>query len=42
MPTALKVGDTLPGDTTFTYVPYPPDHGEITSSRITISYNAKR
>ncbi|TVY23529.1 Peroxiredoxin Asp f3 [Lachnellula hyalina] len=36
----LKVGDSIPSDTKFTYVPYTPEAGEITACGIPINYDA--
>ncbi|KAL3426565.1 peroxisomal matrix protein [Phlyctema vagabunda] len=42
MAAELKVGDSLPSGTTFTYVPYTPENGDITSCGIPISYDASK
>ena len=38
----LKVGDSFPSDVTFSYVPYTPETGDITSCGIPINYNASK
>jgi len=40
--TALSVGDSFPSGVTFTYVPYTPENGEITSCGIPIQYDASK
>lgn len=38
----LKVGDNIPDGVTFTYVPYSPEHADITACGIATSYNASK
>jgi hypothetical protein len=38
----LKVGDSLPSGVTFSYVPYTPETGDITSCGIPITYDASK
>lgn len=38
----LKVGDSLPSGVTFSYVPYTPENGEITSCGIPVTYDASK
>jgi hypothetical protein len=38
----LKVGDSLPSGVTFSYVPYTPENGDITSCGIPINYDASK
>ena len=38
----LKVGDSLPNGVTFSYVPYTPENGDITSCGIPINYDASK
>ena len=38
----LKVGDSLPEGVVFSYIPYTPEAGEITSCGIPINYNASK
>jgi hypothetical protein len=42
MSAPLKVGDTLPSGVTFSYIPYTPEKGDITSCGIPISYDASK
>jgi hypothetical protein len=37
---SLKVGDSIPGDVKFSYVPYTPESGDITACGIPINYDA--
>jgi len=39
---SLKVGDSFPGGVTFSYVPYTPENGDITSCGIPINYDASK
>jgi hypothetical protein len=39
---ALKVGDSLPDDVVFSYIPYTEESSEITACGIPINYNASR
>lgn len=38
----LKVGDSLPSDVTFSYIPYTPEISDITSCGIPVNYNASK
>ena len=38
----LKVGDSFPSGVTFSYVPYTPETGDITSCGIPINYDASK
>ncbi|CZR51648.1 probable peroxisomal membrane protein [Phialocephala subalpina] len=38
----LKVGDSFPSGVTFSYVPYTPENGDITSCGIPINYDASK
>jgi hypothetical protein len=38
----LKVGDSFPSGVTFSYIPYTPEAGDITSCGIPINYNASK
>jgi hypothetical protein len=38
----LKVGDNFPEGVTFSYVPYTPENGDITSCGIPINYDASK
>jgi alkyl hydroperoxide reductase 1 len=38
----LKVGDALPSDITFSYIPYTPENSDITSCGIPINYSASK
>lgn len=38
----VKVGDVLPAGTTFSYVPYTPESGDITACGIPITYDASK
>jgi hypothetical protein len=38
----LKVGDAFPSDIKFSYIPYTPEAGEITSCGIPINYDASK
>lgn len=38
----LKVGDSFPSGVKFTYVPYTPENGDITSCGIPIQYDASK
>jgi hypothetical protein len=38
----LKVGDGLPSDVTFSYIPYTPEIDDITSCGIPVNYNASK
>jgi len=40
--TELKVGDSFPSGVTFSYVPYTPQTGDITSCGIPINYDASK
>jgi hypothetical protein len=40
MAATLKLGDDLPSDITFSYIPYTPEKSDITSCGIPINYNA--
>jgi hypothetical protein len=40
--TELNTGDSFPGDTTFSYVPYVPENDAITSCGIPISYDTSK
>jgi len=42
MAAELKKGDSIPEGTTFTYVPYTPEIGEITACGVPIAYNASK
>jgi hypothetical protein len=39
---ALKVGDSLPSDVVFSYIPYTEESSEITACGIPINYNASK
>jgi hypothetical protein len=39
---ALKVGDSLPDDVVFSYIPYTEESSEITACGIPINYNASK
>jgi len=38
----LKVGDSIPAGTVFSYVPYTPETGDITACGIPINYDASK
>ncbi|KAK2626482.1 hypothetical protein QTJ16_003657 [Diplocarpon rosae] len=38
----LKLGDSLPAGVTFSYVPYTPENGDITSCGMPINYDASK
>ncbi|PBP22159.1 allergen Asp F3 [Diplocarpon rosae] len=38
----LKLGDSLPAGVTFSYVPYTPENGDITSCGVPINYDASK
>ena len=38
----LKVGDSIPSGVKFSYVPYTPENGDITSCGIPINYDATK
>lgn len=38
----LKVGDSFPSGVTFSYIPYTPENGDITSCGIPINYDASK
>ena len=38
----LKVGDALPSDVTFSYIPYTAENSDITSCGIPINYDASK
>jgi hypothetical protein len=42
MSAPLKVGDNLPSGVTFSYIPYTPEKGDITSCGIPINYDASK
>lgn len=42
MSSTLKVGDSLPSGITFSYIPYTPENGDITSCGIPINYDASK
>lgn len=42
MSATLKVGDSIPSGTTFSYVPYTPESSAITSCGIPINYDASK
>lgn len=42
MAETLKVGDSIPADTSFTYIPYTPESAEITSCGIPVKYDATK
>lgn len=40
MAAELKVGDNLPSDVVFSYIPYTPESSEITACGIPVNYEA--
>lgn len=42
MSATLKVGDSIPSGTTFSYIPYTPESSAITSCGIPINYDASK
>ncbi|KAH7409566.1 peroxiredoxin [Cadophora sp. MPI-SDFR-AT-0126] len=42
MAAELKLGDSIPAGTTFSYVPYTPENGDITACGIPITYDASK